>query len=293
MALVKLISDLQRLHKWALLIWHGDHGWHPDSEQIAKELHLWCEQNGLSFCSERTTKANTRNEAAARKWRYDSLARQAAKLSAIEPGHPCNHVLTGHTATDRAETVIMNLARGTDLAGLTTLKESRVLEGKIQLVRPILDFSRTETNKICEEMQLPVWVDPSNSNLNLTRNRIRQEVLPVLESLHSGCSLRISSLAERLAHHTEDQQTISLLAIKALSQSNGLCRKDLASIPVTSRSTLLAKWLKKEGVSALSARQLNEISHKIEQKNPPGCQYLSKGWKIRWSKELVQLEQPN
>ena len=63
-------------------------------------------------------------------------------LSSKNIHFPCTRILTGHTATDRAETVIMNLARGTDLTGLTTLKEQRTIENNIDLTRPLLIFNR-------------------------------------------------------------------------------------------------------------------------------------------------------
>ena len=61
----------------------------------------------------------------ARDWRYKNLLMKAKLLSSKNIHFPCTRILTGHTATDRAETIIMNLARGSDLIGLSTLKEQR------------------------------------------------------------------------------------------------------------------------------------------------------------------------
>ena len=51
MALLKLLSDLRRLYKWKIEIWHGDHQWHSQSETIKKELKLWCINKQISFHS--------------------------------------------------------------------------------------------------------------------------------------------------------------------------------------------------------------------------------------------------
>ena len=133
------------------------------------------------------------NEEKARNWRYKNLIKKANLLSSNNLGFPCKRILTGHTATDRAETIIMNLARGTDLIGLSTLKEHRTLENNIDLARPLLIFNRNETLEICKEFNLPIWIDPSNENINLTRNKIRKEILPILNSIYKGADSRKST----------------------------------------------------------------------------------------------------
>ena len=293
MVLLQLIFDLERLHNWKLHVWHGDHSWHNESECIAKELKDWCESRNLNFFSDQTTQNKTKSEAAARDWRYKQLASTAKSLSSKCQAYPCSHVLTGHTGTDRAETLLLNLARGADLAGITSLRESRKLNERINLVRPLLGFSRDETALICKEMKLPVWVDPSNKNTNLRRNRIRQQIIPVLEELHPGCSMRMASLAERLCHYEQDQKSMANLLIQSLETSEGLRRETLSKIPVTARATLLASWLKQKGAPGLSALQLEELSIKIGNQKPPGCTHISKGWKVSWKRELIELEPPN
>ncbi len=138
MALLKLILDLQRLHAWQIQVWHGNHGWHNKSQQIAIELQEWCKQQKVAFYVSNTSKQETNTEAEARKWRYEQLAKRARSLALTNKYSPCNHVLTGHTASDRAETVLLHLARGADLTGLSSLKEDRKLDQTIHLVRPLL-----------------------------------------------------------------------------------------------------------------------------------------------------------
>ena len=79
----------------------------------------------------------------------------------------------------------------------------RTLSGTIELVRPLLAFCRSETAQLCQELDLPIWLDPSNSDPRFSRNRVRHEVLPVLEALHPGASTRISQLSERISQEAE------------------------------------------------------------------------------------------
>ncbi|ABX09708.1 tRNA lysidine(34) synthetase TilS [Prochlorococcus marinus] len=289
MALLKLIVDLRRLYEWKIFIWHGDHGWHKQSTQIATGLKEWCNNQELRFVSERATKEKIHSEQAARNWRYECLTAHAQLLSQQNQSSPCHYVLTGHTSTDRAETLLLNLSRGTHLSGLGSLKSSRTLSGQIKLVRPLLIFSREDTAQICKEMDLPVWLDPSNSNMRISRNRIREEVIPVLETLHPGSTRRIASLAERLGSLKDDQEALTILAIEAIKDSEGLSRQKVISLPRNTRRTVFAKWLKQSGVPALKASQLEDISHSTSARMAPGNRQLANGWIITWNRESIQL----
>ena len=120
-----------------------------------------------------------------------------------------------------------------------------------------------------------------------------KQIIPVLEEIHPGCSMRIASLSERLSHYKEDQQAIASLLIKTIEQPQGLCRKTLSKLPITARGTIIAEWLKQSGSPPLSGRQLEEVSCKISNQNPPGCLHLSKEWKIKWVRKWIQIENPN
>ncbi len=291
MALLKLIIDLKRLYKWQVEIWHGDHQWHTKSKKIEKELKLWCIKNQISFHSDKANKEEVTTEAKARDWRYKNLLMKAKLLSSKNIYFPCTRILTGHTATDRAETIIMNLARGTDLIGLSTLKEQRILENNIELARPLLLFNRNETLEICKTFNLPIWIDPSNENINLTRNKIRKEILPILNSIHSGADSRIASLANRLESYSKDQQSLAQIAIDVCQgqEINSLSRKKLIDFTHSIRQLILSNWLKNLGVTRVKASQIEEINTKISQSNPPGSIHLHGDFLIRWDKETIYI----
>ena len=291
MALLKLIVDLKRLYEWQVEIWHGDHQWHAKSAEIEEELKLWCLNRQISFHSNKASKEEVANEEKARNWRYKNLLNKAKLSSSNNINFPCTRILTGHTATDRAETIIMNLARGTDLVGLSTLREQRTLENNIDLARPLLIFNRNETLEICKEFNLPIWIDPSNENINLTRNKIRKEILPVLDSIYKGADSRIASVANRLESYTKDQQSLAKIAIEFCQgeEINSLSRKKLIDLTNSSRKIILSNWLKMLGITRVTALQIEEINTKISQDKPPGKIYLHGDFLIQWDKNIIYI----
>ena len=291
MALLKLIIDLRRLYKWQVEIWHGDHQWHAKSEKIKQELKLWCIDHQLSFHSNKANKEEVSNEEKARDWRYENLIIKAKLLSSTNKELPCIRILTGHTATDRAETIIMNLARGTDLIGLSTLKEKRTLENNIELARPLLVFNRNETLEICQEFDLPIWNDPSNENIKLTRNKIRKQILPILNSIYKGADSRIAAVANRLESYSKDQQSLAKIAIDFCrgENVNSLSRKNIIKLTCSVRKIILFNWLKNLGISRVTTLQIEEINTKISKSNPPGTIYLYGDSILRWDKESIYI----
>ncbi|MDZ8236819.1 MAG: tRNA lysidine(34) synthetase TilS [Nostoc sp. ChiQUE01a] len=173
LCLIKLFLDLQSKWGWDLAIAHCDHRWRSDSEANANHVENLAKTWGISFYLE-TANEPINSEAAARDWRYQAL-------SAIAQANNYQYIVTGHTASDRAETLLYNLIRGTGADGLQALIWQRPLNTGIMLVRPLLEITRTQTQQFCQDFQLPIWEDSTNQDLKYARNRIRQELLPYLQ----------------------------------------------------------------------------------------------------------------
>ena len=292
MALLALLRDLKRLHNWELLVWHGDHGWHENSAVIATELKQWCEIQQQPITLSRagvgsSTKGSPTSEATAREWRYGELQHLAFEQKW--------DVVTGHSASDRSETLLLNLARGCDLAGLSSLRPMRPLDQHQpdgpQLRRPLLGFSRKETLAICKELALPIWLDPSNADKAFDRNRIRLEVLPVLEELHPGCSQRIANFAERVSRTWDTQQELTELVLASLLNREGdMNRRELNQLSPASRRQLLHCWLHQQSVSRLNSALLQHIIEQTGLQAAPGSIDLAGGLKLIWNKEWIVIE---
>ena len=204
-------------------------------------------------------------------------------------------MVTGHTASDRSETVLLQLARGSHRRGLTSLRPRRTLSGTIELVRPLLAFCRSDTAQLCQELGLPIWLDPSNSDPRFSRNRVRHEVLPVLEALHPGASTRISQLSERLSQEAEGQGQLEELALTSLERpapqaERALHRRSFTGLARSNQRRLLHRWLDVQGISLGNAEQLEQLLHRLKPECGPGQWDLSRGRCLRWDRELIWLE---
>ncbi len=137
---------------------HVDHGLRPNGAAEAARVAAVADRLGACFEAVSVeVGAGPNLEARARRARFDVLP----------PG-----VLVGHTADDRAETMLLNLLRGTGAAGLAALGPSPR--------RPLLALRRVDTEAVCEAMGLVAFRDPTNDDPRFRRNRVRGEVLPLL-----------------------------------------------------------------------------------------------------------------
>jgi len=130
-------------------------------------------------------------EAAARKLRYQALARAARRLG-------CNKVATGHHLDDQAETVLLHLLRGIRLAALAGISPCRPLAKGITLVRPLLPLRRSEVMLYLKLHGLKCRQDKSNRDTHFTRNWVRRKVLPLLETRNPQVRERLAGVAEQV-----------------------------------------------------------------------------------------------
>ena len=298
MALTGLLLDLRRLHHWSLQLWHGDHRWRPESSQQAREIAAWAGGQGLEIqlaswewqSSDQPPQAQRQqqppSEASARAWRYAGLVDCAQQRG-------CGHVVTGHTASDRAETLLLHLARGSDRRGLASLQERRPLAEGIQLVRPLLIFNREETARICQALQLPIWLDSSNAELRYSRNRVRSAVIPVLEELHPGATRRIGGTAARMAADLQGELELLDLALQPLSSGpRSLRRQPLIRLEAANQRRLLHHWIVSNSAQVLAAAVLDKLLSRLASYSGPGQVDLPREWRFTWDKNILQLHPP-
>jgi len=138
------------------------------------DVRAFARQEGLSI------------EEGARVLRYAFLERAAQ-------AEGCDVIATAHTSDDNAETVLMHLLRGTGLEGLTGINPKR---GK--LIRPLLTTSRQEIEAYLAEYHIPHVEDSTNQNDDFLRNKVRHQLVPLLEKWNPGFVRRMSQTLPRL-----------------------------------------------------------------------------------------------
>ncbi|MEO7555057.1 MAG: tRNA lysidine(34) synthetase TilS [Acidimicrobiales bacterium] len=195
---------------------HVDHGLREGSAEEAEVVSSAATRFGVAFRAERVeVGAGPNLEARAR----------AARRAALGPG-----ALTGHTADDQAETVLLNLLRGAGLDGLRGIPADET--------KPLLALRRYETHAVCSGLGLAAVDDPSNHDLALRRNRIRHEVLPALD-LVAGRDVA-AVFARQAALLADDAAALDVLADAIDPTDAGA----LAAAPIALARRAVRAWLR-------------------------------------------------
>jgi tRNA(Ile)-lysidine synthase len=209
---------------------HVDHALRPDSGGESEIVADHATRLGASFRAETVTVLpGTNVEARARAARYDALERARVKLGATA-------TLVGHTADDQAETVILNLLRGSGSSGLGGMSVRR---GTI--VRPLLELRRSDTEAVCVALGFEPLHDPSNDDVSLRRNWIRHEVLPALAE---GAQRDLVPVLTRQAALLRDEsEYLDALARAAWPIDTATPARVLSAMPAVLARRAVRQWV--------------------------------------------------
>ena len=218
------VSNEKSLKVCAVII---DHQLQDGSSQVAKKTWQIARDLGTQEVEVIAVDVETRSgsgglEAAARNARRKAFENYA-KANNIKA------VLLGHTLDDQAETVLLGLARG---SGARSLSGMRTIDGLYR--RPFLELTRELVRSTVSD--LPTYEDPHNSDLNFTRVKVRQEVLPVLEKeLGPGISQALSRTADMLR---DDADALDAYA-KMILDAGDIAIETLELLPKAVRTRVL------------------------------------------------------
>jgi tRNA(Ile)-lysidine synthase len=190
-ALLDLLHRTREVHGLDLIVGHVDHGIHPDSARVARDVADLAQRLGVPCLIERANLGPGASETRAREARYRVLFALADRLG-VGP------VLTAHHADDQVETVLLRFLGGSGPAGLAGMAPR---SGR--LIRPLLPFRREQLRRYVEARGLPAWQDPSNTDPAHLRSWLRQELLPLLRERLPDTDARLArvgSLAGKDRH---------------------------------------------------------------------------------------------
>lgn len=187
-----------------LTVAHVNHNLRPEAQQDEDFVAKMADSLGLKFISTqvdvsgRVATTGESIEEAARNLRYSALQHAAESVHATA-------IVTAHTADDQAETVLMRILRGTGTTGLAGIPARRN-----NIVRPLLSCSRNEVIRYLSAMSFTYRIDSSNASTEFTRNKVRLELLPMLEANYSPeLRAHLRQLAELASDDEEFLQQIS------------------------------------------------------------------------------------
>lgn len=171
--LLRLLMELRPRWGWRLGAAHFDHRMRPNSDADARWVAALCERFEIP-CRMGEADPPPSTETEARERRYEFLHGARRDLGA-------DRLATAHQADDQVETVLFRLLRGTGVRGLAGIPARR----EPGIVRPLLPFWRAELEAFARERELDHREDPTNRDLSIVRNRLRENLIPLIESRYA------------------------------------------------------------------------------------------------------------
>jgi tRNA(Ile)-lysidine synthase len=307
-ALLLALDELKSAHKIGvnICVAHLDHKLRKTSARDARWVASLAAKLGYECVVGRAKVAelarvnNDNLEQAARRARYAFLERTAKRKSA-------KFVLTGHTMDDQAETVLLRLMRGSAGVGLGGMDAVRSLSSKpaIKLVRPLLWARRIETESYCRLRRTEFLVDEMNSDLGFSRVRVREQLLPLMQSFNNRIVEAISRTATQLR---EDRAVLStnsddllrrasLPAVESDDESvvPALNVKLLANEPPALRRRALREWLAQArgGTRRLAMVHLLAVEKLLEGNAGGRTVELPGGGRVKRRQNRLEFESEN
>jgi tRNA(Ile)-lysidine synthase len=236
---------------------------HHGLQKLADDWLLFCEKLAnkyqiqfdfrLLYLADQKSGSNI--EGRARKARYEALAELCEQ-------YEIDDLLLAHHQNDQAETVLLQLLRGSGVAGLSGMPNTRNLKTpnkQITLWRPLLNQSRSELESYAKEHKLKWVEDPSNKDDVFKRNAIRNQIIPRLEKLQPEA---VANLARGAGLFGESQVLLDRLAKidgKNIYEDESIAiepLKTLAKLDPPAANNVLRYWLKTNGLAMPSQERL-------------------------------------
>jgi len=284
-ALLHALNSIRQQLKTPVSAVHVNHGLHENADQWQLECEVFCDQNEIELVCLKIELQNCSGrglEAEARHLRYEAMS------ALLKPG---TSLLTAHHADDQAETLLLNLMRGSGVDGLSAMPDSRPLgEGLLQ--RPVLGFQNTALREYLRANNIKWTEDPSNSYLNHDRNFMRHEIIPSLEKRWPEVGKRLlltrkamtdaRRLLERLADENLRQNFVHPMVLNIAPKL--LDEPELLKL-------VIRRWMKQSGAPSIPAYRLETFYEQIQQANSEHKVTVQwDGWSLRLFKQQLWLD---
>lgn len=194
MCLLNLLFKLKENKNLELIVAHVNHKIRSVSDDEAKMVEEYAKKNNVTFELQELDYQNTKfSEDDAHRKRYKFFKSLIKKYKA-------NYLVTAHHGDDLIETILMRIARGSNLNGYIGIKRVTQNEDYVTL-RPLLSTTKEEIIKYNESENIPYVIDESNDSLKYTRNRYRKNILPFLKNEDEYIHLKYLKFSEELEEY--------------------------------------------------------------------------------------------
>jgi len=183
MCLLDMLFRISEEYSLKVVAAHLNHNWRGEEAlQEQENCKAFCDDRRIEFYTKTASAALKQTETVARALRYKFFDEAINKYNA-------DAFFTAHNKNDNAETILYRIVKGTGVNGLRGISEKRDI-----FYRPLLNISRVEIEKYCEENELSPNFDSSNNDIKYKRNFIRHKILPMLEKINPDVMEALSSL---------------------------------------------------------------------------------------------------
>ena len=256
-ALLHMLVQMKDRLSATLEVSHINHGWAAEADEWVEFCRNLCAQWGVPFSAsylDLSINSEEGREGQARRARYEVWADKLPEHGVL---------LTAHHEDDQAETLLLQLLRGSGLAGLAAMPE-RKLFAQGEHWRPLLSVSRSTLSEYATNNNL-CWVDdPSNSDTRYARNYLRHKVIPVI---NEGFPSAISQIARSASWLAESKSLLDESADDYLDSDpfKGLNWGKLEALQVEWQRTIVRRWLQRQGLRAPGYLRLDELLRQISE----------------------------
>ncbi len=217
-----------------------------------------------------TGRADTRAYAAARGVSLELAARELRHVffAAAARTHRTNHIVLAHHADDQIETILHNFLRGTGPTGLTGMRPESPLQvdrRTLILHRPLLAIRRSEINAYISSHQIPYREDASNTDPTHTRNRLRHDLLPLIEKTF-GPSFAEAALRNADILRAEDDHLAA--DADAFPINPELPAPALRALPLALRRRVIRRWLTHHAIPEVGLTEVDRVLTLLDPTSP-------------------------
>jgi len=254
--LLHALADCHEKIEQQVVAVHIDHALHPDSASWESHCQQFAEGLGIQYLSRQLAVAEDTGsgpEAAARQARY------AALHQLVKPG---DCLLSAHHEDDQAETLLLNLMRGSGFAGLAGIGAVQDFS-QGRLLRPMLGIPVTAIEVYAARHHL-AWIDdPSNADTRFDRNFLRKEIIPQLASRWPAVSARLKQSADLAGEGNELLNDLADLDLQNIGSPERLTIAGLQELSLPRQRNVLRRAIRCSGLPPAPATRLYQAVHEL------------------------------